>query len=337
MSFQGISLEELEELEQELLDLGETRLGSLSYSKIEVYEAMHRQLEALVQEDEEYRAYYTYVKKKLVSYLLRYGASASGNDRTIYEDSEKVLKKVLSYDSQNPIAAYRLGLLAYRSGAFSDAAAYLQQALNSQTFYTDERYLLNAEQINRAVLYITNCALHPAIQGEVPAMDFMATAEHATSLSTQLCYNDGMLKSQAYRITTPFGSVLCSKEESVEAPMQDVISLKFNKFGAVLTYNGISEKMAPVQANLLRYLLVKTRKGQAATPLALKDYFLFTHVVTGVPEETFLLVMAEVKQILMEMEIPSAIQAAEDEDYGFYFDGSMPFVVIDRVDEELSL
>src|SRR5690606_27426134 len=130
MSFQGISLEELEELEQELLDLGETRLGSLSYSKIEVYEAMHRQLEALVQEDEEYRAYYTYVKKKLVSYLLRYGASASGNDRTIYEDSEKVLKKVLSYDSQNPIAAYRLGFLAYRSGTYFEAAAYLQQALN---------------------------------------------------------------------------------------------------------------------------------------------------------------------------------------------------------------
>lgn len=337
MRFQGISLEELEELEQELLDLGETRLGSLSYSKIEVYDAMHSQLEELVQEDEDYTAYYHYIKKKLVSYLLRYGAHASSSGQAIYEESEKVLKKVLSYDSQNPIAAYRLGFLAYRSGTYFEAASYLQQALNSQTFYTDERFLLNKEQISRAVLYITNCALHPAIQGEAPAMAFMASSENATSLSTQLCYNDGMLKSQAYRVMTPFGSVLCSKEESEEAPMQDVIGLKFNKFGALLTYNGITEQLTPVQANMLRFLFVKTRKGQVATPLSLKDYFLFTHVITGVPEETFLLMISEVKQMLMEMEIPASIQMAEDEDYGFYFDGSSPFVIIDRVDEELSL
>lgn len=336
MRFQGISLEELEELEQELLDLGETRLGSLSYSKIEVYDAMHSELEELVQGDDDYAAYYTYIKKKLVSYLLRYGGQASSN-LTIYEDTEKRLKKVLSYDSQNPVAAYRLGFLAYRSGTYWEAAAYLQQALNSQTFYSDERFLLNAEQISRAVMYITNSALHTAVRGEVPTSDFMAGQVSSTSLSTQLCYNDGMLKSQEYRITTLFGSVLCSKEESEDAPMQDVISLKFNKFGAILTYNGIAEQLTSIQANTLRYLLVKTRKGQAATPWSLKDYFLFTHVITGVPEETFLLVISEVKQILAEMEIPASIQVAENVESGFYFDGSSPFVVIDRVDEELPL
>ncbi|MDN7243914.1 tetratricopeptide repeat protein [Planococcus shenhongbingii] len=335
MRFQGNSLEELEELEQELLGLGETKLGGLSYSKIEVYDAMHSQLEELVQDDEDYRAYYSYIKKKLVSYLLRYGMHTYTDHLTIYEDTEKVLKKVLSYDSQNPIAAYRLGFLAYRSGIHSEAVMYFQQALNSQTFYIDERFLLNAEQISRAVLYLTNSALHTAIQGEVPSCDIISTGY--TSLPTQLCYNDGMLNSHAYRIVTPFGAVLCSEEESGEQQMKDVISLKFNKFGALLTYNGISEQLSPVQANVLRYLLVKTRRGEAATPWSLKDYFLFTHVITGVPEKTFSSVVAEVKRIMAEMEIPASIKVAEDEKSGYYFDGSSPFVVIDRVDEELSL
>lgn len=335
MRFQGISLEELEELEQELLGLGETRLGSLNYSKIELYDAMHCQLEELVQWDEDYRAYYTYIKKKLVSYLLRYGMHTPADHLTIYKDTENMLKKVLSYDSQNPIAAYRLGFLAYRSGMFCEAVHYMQQALSSQTFYTDDHYLLNAEQVRRAVLYVTNSALHMAIQGDVPTKDIMGCSSSSPSLPTQFCCNEGILKSHAYRITTPFGAALCSKEESDEGPMKDVISLKFNKFGAVLTYNGFAEQLTRVQATVLRHLLVQTRHGLAATPWSLRDYFLFTHVITGVPEETFVLVVSEVKRAMAELEIPASIQASEDGGAGYYFDGSSPFVVIDRVDEEL--
>jgi tetratricopeptide (TPR) repeat protein len=333
MRFQGISLEELEELEQELLGLGETRLGDLSYSKIEVYDAMHSRLEELVKGDEDYREYYAYIKKKLVSYLLRYGMHTG--HMTIFEDTENMLKKVLSYDPHNPIAAYRLGFLAYRSGTYSEAVVYLQQALSSQAFYTDGRFLLNAEQISRAVLYLTNSALHTAIQGEVLTTDLVGGPSNSASLTTQLCYNDGMLNSYAYRITTPFGSVLCSKEESGEEPMKDVLSLTFNKFGALLSYNGIAEQLTQVQANVLRYLLVKTRKGEAATPWSLKDYFLFTHVITGVPEETFMHVVSDVKQVMAEMEIPASIQLMDGASLGYYFDGSLPFTVIDRVDEEL--
>ena len=340
MRYRDISLDELEEIEQELHLSEDSRKGLLNYTKIEIYDAMHTHLSILSKDDNDYLDYYTYIKKKLVCYLLRYSSSVHGSTAKERAKAEKVLKRVQSYDRKNPIVSYRLGCLTYLQKKFSESIGHFQKALDFQKDYSDGAFLLSAEQINRAVLYLSNCSLHTACQalviGSENGQNEGAGNPIFSGFFTQLSYNEGVLKSQAYRMTTLDGTEFCSSDECIEkcssAP-KDTIMLFLGDKGTELYFNGIKEAVAVPQAHVLRHLLLNAHQLKAVTPVCLKDYFLDSHVIGGASKHALEPVMENLNTLLTELETQISIKETND---GYQLNGSFEYILMDRADEHLA-
>ncbi|HSP22395.1 MAG TPA: hypothetical protein VLQ20_08695 [Planococcus sp. (in: firmicutes)] len=339
MRYRDISLDELEEIEQELYLSGENSRGLLNYTKIEIYDAMHTHLSILCKDDKDYLDYYTYIKKKLVSHLLRYSSSVHGNTVKERSNAEKVLKRVQSYDQKNPVASYRLGCLMYLQKKFSESIGHFQKALDCQKNYSDKAFLLSTEQISRAVSYLSNCSLHTACQALVISSENGRHDEGNLIFSgffTQLSYNEGVLKSQAYGMTTLDGNRYCSIEECMEtcnSSPKDTIMLYFGDTGAELFYNGIKEAVAAPQAHVLRHVLLHAHQPKTVTPISLKDYFLDSHVIWGASKHALELVMENLNTILAELETQVSIKVTES---GYRLSGSFEYILMERADEHLA-
>jgi tetratricopeptide (TPR) repeat protein len=303
---------------------------------------MHVHLSLLAAEDEDYRNYHAYIQQKLINYLLCYSGHLASIDANQRYAAERALMKALQYDPANPVAAYRLASLFHQQHLHAEALCLLQRALDSQPEYLESAYKLNAEQIKRALLFMSSCSLHigsrafaassavPSIQG---AADF-------SDLFAELQYSDSELRNSAYRIRSAGQENLCSRQHCVDAIAQnpkDTIILFFNSEGPELIYNGITEKLAPVHAYMLRHLLLSSCPSQPMTPLDVKEFFLDTHVMTGVTGPTFNHAIEGLLQAFREIEIPSAINRTEVRNQpACYFSGSSKYLVIGRVDEELN-
>lgn len=339
MRYRDISLDELEEIEQELHLSEESSKGLLNYTKIEIYDAMHTHLSILCKADHDYIEYYTYIKKKLLCHLLRYSTSIHGNTAKEQAKAEKVLKRVQSYDRKNPIASYRLGCISYVQKKFNESINHFQKALDFQKDYHDEAFLLSTEQINRAVLYLSNCSLHTACQALV-ANSEQGRQEGGnpifSSFFTQLSYNEGVLKSQAYRMATLDGIDYYSVEDCVEtcaAAPKDVMVLYFGDTGTELHFNGIKEALAAPHAHVLRHLLLNAHQPKAVTAVCLKDYFLDSHVIGGASKHVLQPVMENLNTLLAELETQVSIKMSES---GYQLNGSFEYILMDRADQHLA-
>lgn len=109
MRLKKMTLEELEELEQELHDQEQESDYSLYSRKIKVYEEIYNRLRKLGKEKKEDNSYLKYVTKKLVFNLIHYGTFLKMQYEKDDQTAIHCLKKALNYDSRNPSAAYRLG------------------------------------------------------------------------------------------------------------------------------------------------------------------------------------------------------------------------------------
>ncbi|PIB40760.1 hypothetical protein AOA59_26875, partial [Pseudomonas sp. 2822-15] len=88
-----------------------------------MYKLVSKKARGQDNEGDDQRYYLTYIKNKLVRYLINYGTYLKMGHMKNKVDAERTLKKVLFYQKQNPIAHYRLGFLAYRSRRFTEAAS----------------------------------------------------------------------------------------------------------------------------------------------------------------------------------------------------------------------
>lgn len=339
MRYRDISLDELEEIEQELHLRVESDIELLNYTKIEIYDAMLSHLSGLCKEDNDYLDYYTYIKEKLVCYLLRYESNIYDSSAEERFKAEKRLMRVLNYDHKNPIASYKLGCLFYLQKQFIEASSYFQNALDFHKECSNKMFQLNTMQISRAVLYISNCSLHTACHA------LMINSEHGyqelqlnstfSGFFTQLSSNEGLLKSNAYRKMSMDGMDFSSVEDSLEIPEflpKDTISLVFTNALAELSYNGIKEYLNGPQAHVLRLLLLNAYK-KAVTPFCLKDYFLDSHVIGGASRNAIEPIMASLKKILSELETQITLKETEE---GYRLIGSVEYVLMDRIDEQLA-
>ncbi len=338
MRYRDISLDELEEIEQELHLKEVNDVELLNYTKIEIYDAMLTHLSILCKKDKDYVDYYTYIKNKLISHLLRYESNIYDSFANERMKAEQVLKNVLSYDQTNPVASYRLGCLFYLQKEFSEAASYFQHALDFQKECSNKLFLLNAKQINRAVLYISNCSLHTACQALVIGTDQVDSEgqmnELFTNFFTQLSSNEGLLKAQAIRKVTLDGVVFKAVEEiaeSNELSSKDTLLLYFVEDKAQLYYNGIKEILSSPEAQVLRRLLVEAHKN-TVTRICLKNYFLDSHVITGASINAIEPVIENIKSVLAELETRISIQETEG---GYQLTGAIEYILMDRVDDQL--
>ncbi|MEK3820299.1 hypothetical protein MKY20_14630 [Cytobacillus sp. FSL W8-0315] len=185
MRLRDLTLEELEDLEQELHENGEQSNFGYYAKLINVYEEMYKRIIPLVRKD---RAMYfhslQYTKKLLVSYLVKYGTYLKMNQ--IKDDKIAVasLKKALSYEKNIPIAYYRLGFLAYKQGEYSQAVRYFQGALNYHKLGDHPSFSINQQQEFHAHMYLANSALYVASSTYEAMEDIPYSSAAAPEFST---------------------------------------------------------------------------------------------------------------------------------------------------------
>ncbi|MFK2825334.1 tetratricopeptide repeat protein [Bacillus sp. B190/17] len=345
MRLRDMTMEELEELEQTLHDQEEEGNYSLYSQKIAVYEEMHHKLKKRAQEKNEDQSYLEYVTKKLVFYLIHYGTYL----KMQYEKDEtaavRCLKKALTYDRRNPIAAYRLGFLSYKRKDYTKALIYFQEAINHQNRYEEARYQLNETQLVHAHLYLTNSALHIAKHtyermDELPRNSRQELPNYQFStLYESLAKNERYLEKHAFYKISQEEKTTCAKEECEELMThepENTIVLYFNDRTINLLFNEDQANISQERGDILRYLLLNTSKDSPATRNTLKNFFLQLNAREEVNIENFRQKIRRIRHDMRECRIPDVIQTTNYAgETAYYFDQSLPYIVMYRVDEEM--
>lgn len=340
MSLKNMTLEELEEVEEQLheKEQEEELTYSLYPQKIRIYEEMLRKM---VQEQD--MTYYDYVEKRLVLHLVHYGTYLKMQYEKSDEAALQCLKRALKYDKYNPIASYRIGFLLYRRGEYKEAMVRFERAIANQKSYQNREYQLSERQLANAHLYLANSALHLAKQ-TYEQMEQLSFDQHQalpnyelSPIYESLADNDRYLKENAFYQITPEGTATCSKEaceELITHEPADTLVLYFGDRQITLTFNETSLALTQEQGDILRYVLVKSREGLPASRMTLQT--IFSHsIAEGITKENFRKKFSRLRGKLEEYGIPDIIETASHMgETAYRFNGSLPYVVMYRVDEE---
>jgi tetratricopeptide (TPR) repeat protein len=344
--FRGKSLEELEDLEQELLDKSDEEEKWTYYSDlISLYEEMYRQSQH--EQDTDYKAY---AKTKLVLYLIKYGSHLKTSYEQNDKQAEECLKKVLKYEPENPIAHYRLGFLAYKERKYVVALNFFEKAV---TFHKQEKntsYGLSEQQIFNAYRYLANSALHIAMEAHKDSeellnvdVDYVPNKE-LSPLYTVLKNNEEYLQESAFYYITETDITTCSKQKC-EDTMDDNTSallLYFTDREIRLKYGKREESISKGNGDKLAYFLQHTSERQSVTRFEYQELpFVESRKEGDMSKDTFRNNIARLNNLLEMCGAPKAIVkkkrlvAANTYENACYFDGSIPFVLMYRVDDDL--
>jgi tetratricopeptide (TPR) repeat protein len=333
------SFEELEVLEQKLLD-EEEKTGQENYAaKIDLYKKMYSWLRKLVRDDSDvYDNYFENVRQLLVHQLVHYGTYL----KTEYQKDDHLaaicLKDALKFDNQNPIAAYRLGFLAYKREQYSEALSYFEKALDSQRFYQKHPYQLNQQQQLNAHLYLTNSALYIAKE-TAEKMSKLRVTNHLelpnselNPLYHQLFENENYLERHAYYNTTKNGKTTCSKrecEELIELPPKKTIILYFNDRTILAVFENKEVELSAGQGDMLKHFMLKSTEEKPATRAAFS-------IVHNIKPNTYIQNATRLRNKLSEHGFPPIIHTKRyQNETAYYVDESMSYNVMYRVDDEI--
>ncbi|KMY56255.1 hypothetical protein AC623_16300 [Bacillus sp. FJAT-27231] len=258
------------------------------------------------------------------------------------DGAESCLKAALRYDNTNPIAAYRLGFLSYKRQKYQAAMDYFQRAIDCQQKHKESDYRLSEKQLINAHLYLTNSALHLAKQAyerieelphdnqeELPNYEF-------SSLYERLRDSDRHLIQHAFYKISERESTTCSKEECEEVITHepaDTIVLYFNDRNIRLIFNEDATTLSQEQGDILRHLLTKSSKVSPATRMTL--HYCFSAGLTGeVNGENLRQAIHRLRNRMRNCNIAHVIETTRfREETAYYFNGSLPYIVMYRVDE----
>ncbi|WP_110114057.1 hypothetical protein [Bacillus sp. CGMCC 1.16541] len=342
-----MTLDELEELEQELHDKEDDIEYSLYPQKIDVYKEMHKRLQKSVKENKEEEFYLEYIKKQLLICLIHYGTYLKM--KYIKDDrmAMSCLEEALKYDRRNPIAAYRIGFLFYKQAKYYNALNYFQMAISNQTYDESRKdYLLNQQQVINAHLYLTNSALYIAAntQDDLDAMKHPNQQElpnyEFSSLYRSLKENETYLEKNAFYKVSQDGKVMCSKQECEEFvhenELTNTLLLYFNDRDIKLYFRGYYYQISPDHAGILRYLLTSTSQHSPGTRMKMSSYFRDCHVNGEPSRDTFKQAISRLRRRLKSLKIPEIIQTTNHHgELAYYFDGTLSYYVMYRVDETI--
>ncbi|MDG4658526.1 hypothetical protein P6P90_16560 [Ectobacillus antri] len=342
--FRGKSLEELEDLEQELLDKSDEEEKWTYYSDLI---SLYKEMYACGRKEKD--SSHVYAKNRLVHYLVQYGEYS----KTSYQKDEKMaqatLEQVLNYDRENPIAHYRLGFLAYKKKSYGKATHYFNQALEyNATYGGDKDYLLKGQQLYNAYRYLANSALYVAANAhkqteEIENVDKEYIPDHNLSPLYQILEkNEVYLHQHAFYYITESGIETCSKEvceNIIDSVIQDTLVLYFGDQEILLKYAEKSKVLTKKNGDKLLHLLCGTKKESPAHRLNYRDLIKprKNNVAT---EETFERDVRRIKGILSECNVPDCIVETRifrdnKNEIAYYFDKSVNFIIMHRTDDDV--
>lgn len=343
MRLSQLSLEELETLEQTLHE-NEPKSEYGHYSMlVNIYEEMYRRLVPLARKDkEQYGNSGNYIKKLLISSLIKYGTYLKMNNEKDDKLAQSSLERALKYDKTIPIVYYRLGFLAYKEQQYSRAVQYFQSALVYQCSSINLAYQLNDQQHLHAHLYLTNSALyvasstHQALEQLDHSHSQLPNLE-LSPLYAVLKHNENYLEANAFYQVSKEGIVSCSREscdELAEQSPKNTIILYFNDQQNILIFNGKEKVMTPNQAAMLRHFLLCSNQDNPGTRENLVDFFGKTGVDGLVKKANLVKAIERLRTKLGAVGIPSIIEATRyQDDIAYFFNQSVPYIVMFRVDD----
>ncbi|WP_045515806.1 hypothetical protein [Neobacillus niacini] len=339
MSLREKTIEELEEIEEELNEQEEEH-GYSNYSmKIELYKEMYRKLSQLVrQNNEDYQSSLDYVKRKLIYCLIHYGTYL----KTEYQKDDYLarscLEESLKYDKRNPLASYRLGFLSYKFNEYTKAIQYFQNALDNEQYHKQHLYQLNEQQQLNAHLYLSNCALHIAKETyeKINQLPLAKTQEipkqELSPLFSSLIENEQYLLRHAFYKVNKAGTTTCSKaecEKLISNPPRDTFLLYFSDRTIIAVFNGEEALLTQDQGYMLSYFLLNSSE---AVPATRHDF----SVVDTIIPNTYTTNVSRLRRKLTEQGFPPMIQTKRyDNETGYYCNGTYPFYIMYRSDEEI--
>jgi tetratricopeptide (TPR) repeat protein len=339
MSLREKTLEELEEIEEEL-DEQEKEHGYQNYSmKIEVYKEMYRKLSQLVcDNNEDVQSSLDYVKRKLIYCLIHYGSYL----KTEYQKDDylatRCLEEALIYDKTNPLAAYRLGSLAYKFNEYTKAIQYFQNALENDQYHKQHLYQLNDQQQLNAHLYLTNCALHIAKEtyekmNRLPfAKKQGIPTQELSPLFGSLYDNEQYLLRHSFYKKNNVGTTTCSKaecEKLISSPPPETLLVYFSDRTIIAVFEEEEVSLTQDQAYMLSYFLLNSSEESPATR---HDF----SVVDTILPNTYIQSVNRLRNKLVNRGFPILIQKTRFQDEAaYYYDECYPFYIMFRVDEEI--
>lgn len=332
----------LEELERRALELVERNLEndpSIEQRLIGIYKSMLRQMN---RQDTRYQP----IKEKVIDHLIRYGTYMKSSEEKDLHVAEHTLEKVLKYDRSNAIASYRLGFIAYRHKKYSNALKHFENALKYHLLQENGKYRLTEQQQKNAYLYLTNSSLHVAKSTyEKMSKIFSNLPEKLSDYKFSELYrflddNEQYLESHAFIKETKMGVSYCSKEECEELALDNpegTILLYFNDRNITVHFNGDEDILTGRNGNILRQLLTKTTRDRPATRSGEMAKYFLNGVVQEVNGNTYTAAIMRLRARLMQIGLPEIICTEERIDRprpAYYYDHSLPFIVLYRVDDE---
>jgi hypothetical protein len=333
------TLEELEDIEQNLLD-EEEETGQRNYSmRIELYKEMYNRLKPLARRNYDvYKNYLENVQQVLVYDLIHYGTYL----KTEYQKDDHLaascLEDALKYDKHNPIAAYRLGFLSYKQKNYSSALLYFENALRFQRYDSNHKYQLNGQQQVNAHLYLTNSALYIA-QESAKKLNQLSAKENLEisyddidPLYTKIFETEKYLQRNAFYNITKIDKTKCSKkacEKLVESQLPKTMILYFNDRTIVAVYEDKEAVLTGDQGNMLKQFILNSTEESPLTRAA----FSITH---NINLNTYIQSARRLRNKLIENGFPPMIQTTRYQDEtAYYFEESYSYHVLYRVDEEI--
>jgi hypothetical protein len=160
-----------------------------------------------------------------------------------------------------------------------------------------------------------------------------------SSLYQSLSDNEKYLERHAFYKISQEETTTCSKEECEELITNvhlNTIVLYFNDRNNKLVYNENKVNIIQYHGDMLRYLLMKSSVDSPATRITLHNFFLDSYIKGIINKDALLKAISRLRKKLRICEIPPIIQTTNYRgETAYYFDRTLPYIVMYRVDEEI--
>ncbi|WP_100011643.1 tetratricopeptide repeat protein [Lentibacillus sediminis] len=348
MSLRTKTIHELFDLEVELVELLEEETYNYHSEVISVYEELYKRINA--DNENEYGSSLSYIKKKLIFYLVHYGTYL----KTQYQKDDRVaessLRRALKYDRKIPIAHYRLGFLDYKKKIYVSAILHFRSAAKYHDVYSNSEYRLTNQQLYNTQMYLTNSALHLAEEANQALQDLDSGIymDHAPKLKMSSLYeviqqNEGYLEANAFTMVTPDGKSRCTKEKcediAIDESLLDTIILYFSDREHFLIYNGKDIKLSVNQAEMLRYFLLNTTEQSPATKNHFSEIFSVNDKTGEIPNNTFTQNVRRLERKMGEKGVPETVIRSDslNNEPVYFYTRSIPYIIMHRIDSTFIL
>ncbi|GAE94686.1 ABC transporter related [Gracilibacillus boraciitolerans JCM 21714] len=344
MSLRTKTIDELFDLEIDLHQLTDEENDSSLNQIISLYEELHKKITR--DRGKEYESSLPEIRKKLLRYLIRYGTYLKTQFQKDDYTAEASLRKALRYDNRNPIAHYRLGFLNYKKRRYSNSINHFQQAVKHDVDCPSPEYRLTNQQLYNTQLYLANSSLYIAEEAQqaLQRLENKANPDNVPQLERSSLYekinqNEDLLATNAFAIFTPDGESRCSKEKCDDIAFgeafPDRIILYFTDRNHLLIYNGKDIQLSVNQAEIMRYLFLKTGEHCPATKNAFSEIFTSSVKNGNIPNNTFTQSVRRLKRKMEQNDVPASViinSRSLNSEPAYYYTDAMPYIIMHRTD-----